>query len=59
MLLPNHRGPVLTAVGFVNEKWQFSTTYRIEYRHPTTDHQKIVIGDYVGNKFGVYPSTGA
>ena len=43
---------VLTATGFVNGKWQFST-----------DHQKIVTGDYVGDpygcaKLGAYPSTG-
>jgi len=30
--------PVLTATGFVNGKWQFSTP---QYRHHSTDHQKI------------------
>jgi len=52
--------PVLTATGFVNGKWQFSTP---QNRHPSTDHQKFVIGDYVGDpyscaKLGAYPSTG-
>ena len=30
--------PVLTATGFVNGKWQFSTP---QNRHPSTDHQTI------------------
>jgi len=57
----NHRlrgsaSAVLTATGFVNGKG-------LQNRHPSTDHQKIVTGDYVGDhygcdKLGAYPSTG-
>ena len=64
---PNHglRGsssPVLTATGLVNGRWQFSTP--LQNRHPLTDRQKLVTGDYVGDpcigaKFGAHPSTGA
>jgi len=37
--------------------------YRIDSRHPSTDHQKIVTDDYVGDpyscaKFGAHPSKG-
>ena len=36
----------------------------IQNRHPSTDHEKFVTGDYVGDpdgcaKLGAYPSTGA
>ena len=53
-------GCVLTATGFVNGKRQFSTP---QNRHPSTDHQKFVTGDYVGDsygcvKFGAYPTGG-
>ena len=55
--------PVLTATGFVNGRWQFSTPPP-QNPHPLTDHQKIVASDYVGDpygcaKFGANPSTGA
>jgi len=64
----NHGGlrgsasPVLTATGLVNGRWQFSTP--LQNRHPLTDRQKLVTGDYVGDpcigaKFGAHPSTGA
>jgi len=47
---------VLAATGFVSGKGQFST--------PSTDHQKIVKSDYVGDlnscaKLGSHPSIGA
>jgi len=53
--------PVLTATGFVNGRWQFSTP---QNPHPLADHQKIGTGDYVGGhygcaKFGANPSMGA
>ena len=53
--------PVLTATGFVNRKWQFSTPHRIDTPKPIT--KKFVTGDYVGDpygcaKLGAYPSTG-
>jgi len=52
---------VLTATGFVNGKWQYSTP---QNKHPLTDHQKIGTGDYVGGpygcaNFGANPSMGA
>ena len=53
--------PVLTATGFVNGRWQFSTPHRIHTPWPIT--KKIVANDYVGDsygcaKFGANPSTG-
>ena len=36
---PRSASPVLTATGFVNGKWLFSTPP--QNRHPSTDHQKI------------------
>ena len=53
--------PVLTATGFVNGKWQFSTPHRIDTPQPIT--KKFVTGDYVGDPYGraklhAYPSTG-
>jgi len=51
--------PVLTATGFDNRKWQFSTPYRIDIPQPIT---KIDTGDgdpYSYAKFGANPSTGA
>ena len=53
--------PVLTATGFINEKWQFLTPHRIDTPQPIT--KKFVTGDYVGDpygyaKLGAYPSTG-
>ena len=53
--------PVLTATGFVNGRWQFSTPHRIHTPWPFT--KKIVASDYVGDpygcaKFGANPSTG-
>ena len=54
--------PVLTATGFVNGKWQFSTPYRIDT--PQLIAKKVVTVEYIGNpyscaKFGASPSTGA
>jgi len=59
--LRDSASPVLTATGFVNGKWQFSTPHRIDTPQPVT--KKFVTGDYVGDpydcaKLGVYPSTG-
>ena len=53
--------PVLTAAGFVNGRWQFSTPHRIHTPWPIT--KKFVVSDYVGDpyicaKFGANPSTG-
>ena len=53
--------PVLTATGFVNGRWQFSTPHRIHSPWPIT--KKFVASDYVGDpygcaKFGANPSTG-
>ena len=53
--------PVLTATGFVNGRWQFSTPHRIHTPWPIT--KKFVASDYVGDpygcaKFGANPSTG-
>jgi len=53
--------PVLTATGFVNGRWQFSTPHRINTPWPITN--KIGTGDYVGGpyscaKFGANPSMG-
>jgi len=53
--------PVLTATGFVNGRWQFSTPHRINTRWPITT--KFGTGDYVGDlygcaKFGANPSMG-
>jgi len=53
--------PVLTATGFVNGRWQFSTPYRINTPRPIT--KKFSTGDYVGGpygcaKFGANPSMG-
>ena len=53
---------VLTATGFVNGKWQFSTHNRIDTPLPIT--KTFVTGDYDGDsygcaKLGAYPSTGA
>jgi len=66
MTVVNHglRGsasPVLTATGFVNGRWQFSTPHRIKTPRPIT--KKIGTGDYVGGpygcaKFGANPSMG-
>ena len=63
----NHRlcgsaSPVLTATGFVNGKWQFSTPHRIDT--PQLITKNFVTGDYVGDpygcdKLGAYPSKGA
>jgi len=53
--------PVLTATGFVNGRWQFSTPHRISTPWPIT--KKFGTGDYVGGpygcaKFGADPSMG-
>jgi len=53
--------PVLTATGFGNDKWQFSTPHRIDIPQPIT--KTFVTGDYVGDpygcaKLGAYPSAG-
>jgi len=53
---------VLTATGFVNGKWQFSTPHRIDT--PQLITKTFVTGDYVGHpygcaKLGAYPSKGA
>jgi len=53
--------PVLTATGFVNGRWQFSTPHRINTHWPIT--KKFGTGDYVGGpygcaKFGANPSMG-
>jgi len=64
---PNYHGlrgsasPVLTATGFVNGRWQFSTPHRINAPRPIT--KKFGTGDYVGGpygfaKFGANPSMG-
>jgi len=42
--------PVLTATGFVNGKWQFSTSHRIDTPQPIT--KKFVTGDYIGDPYG-------
>jgi len=42
--------PVLTATGFVNGRWQFSTPYRINTPRPIT--KKFGTGDYVGGPYG-------
>jgi len=52
---------VLTATGFVNERWQFSIHHRINTPWPIT--KKFGTGDYVGGpygcgKFGTNPPTG-
>ena len=52
---------LLTATGFVNGRWQFSTPHRIHTPWPIT--KKFVASDYVGDpyscaKFGANPSTG-
>jgi len=52
---------VLTATGFVNGEWQFSTPYRIDTSQPIT--KEFVTGGYVGGpyshaKLGAHPSTG-
>ena len=54
--------PVLTATGFVNRRWQFSTHHRINTPRPIT--KKFGTGDYVGGpygcaKFGANPLMGA
>jgi len=53
--------PVLTAIGCVNGRWQFSTPLRINTPWPIT--KKFGTGDYVGGpygcaKFGANPSMG-
>ena len=53
--------PVLTATGFVNGRWQFSTPHRIHTPWPIT--KKFGTGDYVRGpygcaKFGANPSMG-
>jgi len=53
--------PVLTATGFVNGRWQFSTPRRIHT--PWWITKKFVASDYVGDpygcaKFGTNPTTG-
>ena len=53
--------PVLTATGFVNRRWQFSTLHRINTPWPIT--KKFVASDYFGDpygcaKFGANPSMG-
>jgi len=63
---PGHRlrgsaSPVLTATGFVNGKWQFSTTTEST---PLNRSPKNVTSDYVGDhygcaKLGAYPFTGS
>ena len=65
-LVSHHRlrgsaSPVLTAPGFVNGKWQFSTPHRIDTPQPIT--KIFVTGDYFGDpygcaKLGANPSTG-
>ena len=50
---------VLTATGFVNGRWQFSTPHRIHTPWPIT--KKFGTGNYVGSpygcaKFGAIPS---
>jgi len=52
-------GPVLTATGFVNGRWQFSPPPP-QNPHPLTDHQKFVASDYVCEcaTFDANPSTG-
>jgi len=52
---------VLTATGFVNGRWPFSTPHRINTPRPIT--KQIGTGDYVGGpygcaKFGANPSMG-
>ena len=52
--------PVLTATGFVNGRWKFSTPHTIQTPWPIT--KKFVASDYVGDpygcaKFGANPST--
>ena len=42
--------PVLTATGFVNGRWQFSTPHRINTPWPIT--KKFGTGDYVGGPYG-------
>ena len=54
--------PVLTATGFVNGRWQFSTRHRIHTHWLITE--KFGTGDYDGGpyscaKFGANPSMGA
>jgi len=54
---------VLTATGFVNGRWQFSTPHRINTPRPITT-KKFGTGDYVGGpygcaKFGANPLMGA
>ena len=48
--LPGTANTVLTATGFVNGRWQFSTPYRINTPWPIT--KKIGTGDYVGGSYG-------
>jgi len=43
--------PVLTAIGFVNGRGQFSTPHRIHTPWPIT--KKFVAGDYVGDPYPV------
>ena len=52
---------MLTATGFVNGRWQFSTPHRIHTPWPIT--KKFVASDFVGDpygcaKFGANPSSG-
>ena len=59
--LRSSASPVLTATGFVNGRWQFSTAQRIHTPGPIT--KKFVASDYVGDpygcaKFGANPFTG-
>jgi len=59
--LRDSASPVLTATGFVNGRWQFSTPHRINTPWPIT--KKFGTGDYVGSpygcaKFGANPSMG-
>jgi len=54
--------PVLTATGFVNGRWQFSTPYRIHNPRPITKifgTGDYVFGSYGCAKFGANPSMGA
>ena len=52
--------PVLTATGFVDGRWQFSTPCA-QNPHPLTNHKDFdyVSGPYGFAKFGVNPSMGA
>jgi len=46
--------PMLTATGFVNGKWHFSTPYRIDTPQPIT--KKFVIDHFVGDPYTAVPN---